>query len=961
MDAIVIRGARENNLKAIDLDIPRGALVVITGLSGSGKSSLAFDTIYAEGQRRYVESLSAYARQFLEQLGRPNVDTIEGLSPAISIEQKGLSKNPRSTVGTVTEIYDHLRLLYARVGKAHCPRCGKELRALSIQEIVAQVYQLPASTRFSVLAPIVRGQIGGFEEELNSLRQDGYTRVNVDGEMRDLSAEIKLNPRQKHQIDVYVDRLVLKPEVRSRLTDSIELAARLSRGIIKIAPQRTGTTESEGADPADLVFSEKSVCLDCDIQLPDLEPRLFSFNSPQGACERCSGLGVLMEFDEEKIIGNPKLSLKEGAIEPWEKRNSAYYQQLLDALASQFDFDLYLPYKELPAAIKHLMMKGSGETEVRFEFDRGGRHQTYQRPFEGVVANLQKRLDDEQRRQKEGVSSDEQEKFEKLTNDIQRYMTRRVCPDCQGSRLRVEANHVFVGGKPISKVARLDIGRAIDFFSTLQLSSRDQEVAERLLQEISGRLSFLSSVGLDYLSLDRTAATLSGGEGQRVRLATQIGASLVGVLYVLDEPSIGLHQRDSNRLLNTLLRLKAKGNTVIVVEHDESTIREADFIVDMGPGAGAEGGRVVATGTPEEISRNPQSITGLYLSGSRRLGLPRVRRSIEGRKLSLSGANLNNLKDVDIELPLGTLIGISGVSGSGKSSLIIDTLLPALRSRIHGSLADGGSYQKLQGVHHLDKVVAVNQDPIGRTPRSNPATFTGIFGLIRDLFASLPESKVRGYKAGRFSFNVKGGRCEACKGDGILRVEMHFLPDVYVPCEVCSGKRYNEETLRITYKGLNIAQVLDLTASEALQQWNNVPKVRDKLQTLCDVGLGYLTLGQSATTLSGGEAQRLKLGRELSRKATGKTIYILDEPTTGLHFADIQILLEVLNRLVQAKNTVVVIEHNLDVLKSADYLIDLGPDGGHGGGEIIAAGPPEEVARIDASHTGRFLRQTLSS
>ena len=955
MDAIVIRGARENNLKAIDLDIPRGAMVVITGLSGSGKSSLAFDTIYAEGQRRYVESLSAYARQFLEQLGRPDVDTIEGLSPAISIEQKGLSKNPRSTVGTVTEIYDHLRLLYARVGQAHCPSCHKKLRRQSIQEIVAEVYRLPAAGRFSVLAPIVRNKKGKFDDEINTLRKDGFTRVRIDGKACDLSEEHRLDPRKQHTIEVYVDRLVLKPEIRSRLTDSLELAARLSQGIIQIVPVVDGTeTES-------LFYSEKGICLDCDLKFPELEPRLFSFNSPQGACQRCTGLGLLMEFDETKIVSNPGLSLKEGAIEPWERRNSAHYQQVLEILGSQFEFDLYVAYGELSPATKHLLMQGSGNVDVAFEFDRGARHQSYTRPFEGIVANLQKRLDEEQRRQKEGVSSDEQEKFEKLTNEIQRYMTRRVCPACEGSRLRAEANHVFVGGKPISEVARMDIGHAVEFFSSLQFSPRDQEVAARLLQEICGRLSFLSTVGLNYLSLDRSSATLSGGEGQRVRLATQIGASLVGVLYVLDEPSIGLHQRDSDRLLTTLMRLKSKGNTVIVVEHDEATIRAADFIVDMGPGAGADGGYVVATGSPEEIIRNPKSLTGLYLSGTRRLGLPRKRRSGTGRKLSLYGASLNNLKDADIELPLGTLIGISGVSGSGKSSLVTDTLLPALRSALTGSLTDGGCYRTLQGVHYLDKVVAVSQDPIGRTPRSNPATFTGIFALIRDLFASLPEAKVRGFKAGRFSFNVKGGRCEACKGDGILRVEMHFLPDVYVPCEICQGKRYNEETLRITYKGLNIAEVLDLTAREALEQWNNVPKLREKLQTLCDVGLGYLALGQSATTLSGGEAQRLKLGRELARKATGKTIYILDEPTTGLHFADIQILLDVLNRLVEAKNTVVVIEHNLDVLKSADYLIDLGPDGGNGGGEIIAAGVPEAVAKVDASHTGRFLRKALAS
>jgi excinuclease ABC subunit A len=950
---IVIKGARENNLKNISLSIPRDRLVVITGLSGSGKSSLAFDTLYAEGQRRYVESLSAYVRQFLEQKGRPDVDSIDGLSPALSIEQRTLSPNPRSTVGTVTEIYDHLRLLYARVGKPHCPRCGRPIAAQTVQQMVDQILRLPEATRFSVLAPVVRDRKGEFRKELEALRRDGFARVAVDGQVRELGGDepIVLDKSRRHTIEVYVDRLVRKPGVEARLADSLELALKLSGGLAKIVPQESGEGEEQ-------LFSEKLACGECGLSFPELTPRSFSFNNPAGACPRCAGLGVLMEFDEERIVPHPELSLREGAIEPWEHRNAGYYQQLLDTLAAQFGFEVYVPYAELPQSIKSLLLHGSGDVEVQFSFEGGGQRHTYKRPFEGVMANLQRRLDEQEKRRREGGSSDDVEAFDAVLEEFHRYMRQRPCPECGGSRLREEARRVLLGGRPIHEVTSLSIGTLLRFFEQLQLEGRDREIAARLQDEIRGRLSFLVNVGLDYLSLDRTAASLSGGEGQRVRLATQIGSSLMGVIYILDEPSIGLHQRDHARLLATLLRLRDQGNSVLVVEHDEETIRAADFIVDLGPGAGTRGGEVVVAGDLAQVLACPTSLTGQYLSGARRIEVPSKRRRAK-RWVTVHGARQNNLKRISARIPLGVLTCVTGVSGSGKSTLVVDTLLPALRAELHGASDLPGTHDRLEGAKLLDKVVAIDQSAIGRTPRSNPATYCGVFAKIRELFAGLPESKVRGYKAGRYSFNTKGGRCEACAGDGIIRIAMHFLPDVYVPCEVCGGKRYNRETLQVTYKGCSIADLLEMTVDQALELLGAVPAIRQKLEMLHEVGLGYLALGQPGNTLSGGEAQRLKLSRELSRRATGSTLYVLDEPTTGLHLADIHVLLEVLDRLVEAGNTVVVIEHHLDVIKCADHVIDLGPEGGAGGGTIVAEGTPEQVAATEGSYTATYLKRAL--
>ncbi len=958
MSKIVIRGAREHNLKGIDLDLPRDRLIVFTGLSGSGKSSLAFDTIYAEGQRRYVESMSAYARQFLERLNRPQVDTIEGLSPAISIEQRGMTKNPRSTVGTITELYDHIRLLYARVGKPHCPRCGQPITSQTVQQMVARVLKLPTGSRVSVLAPVVRGRRGALRDVLDDLRREGFARVNVDGELHDLAEPLSLDSHRTHTIEVYVDRLVLKPEIRSRLSDSLELALKLTGGRVKIATAAAG-----GADPrsdgVDLRFSEHLACDACDLSCPELTPRLFSFNNPQGACPRCSGLGALTEFAEERIVLDDGLSLREGAIEPWE-RHAGYYQQILEALARHFGFDLFTPYRDLPERIRRILIHGSGDEEVRFTFDRGGRQQGYRRPFEGVLANLQRRMEEQQRRRKEGASQGDLDAFDPVVAEFHRYMNHRPCPDCEGTRLRPEARQVLVGGRAIDRACQLGIGEALEFFSGLALDARDRQVADRLLHEIVGRLRFLCSVGLDYLTLDRAAASLSGGEGQRVRLATQIGAALVGVFYILDEPSVGLHQRDNARLLGTLCALRDLGNTVLVVEHDEETIRAADHVVDLGPGAGDQGGELVAAGSPAQIIACERSLTGQYLGGERSIAVPARRRRAD-RQLMLRGASHNNLRELDVAFPLGTLTCVTGVSGSGKSSLVVDTLLPALRGLLHGSSGQAGAHRQLSGGHQLDKVVAVDQGPIGRTPRSNPATYTGLFAPLRELLASLPESRVRGYKPGRFSFNVKGGRCEACKGDGVIRIEMHFLPDVHVPCEVCEGKRYNSETLGVRYRGYSIADLLAMRVSEARALFDSVPKLRDRLQTLCDVGLGYVALGQPASTLSGGEAQRVKLSRELARRASGRTMYILDEPTTGLHIADIDVLLQVLARLVDDGNTVIVIEHNIDVIKTADHVIDLGPEGGGGGGRVLATGTPEQIAACEASYTGRYLRPALEA
>ncbi|MBL0226564.1 MAG: excinuclease ABC subunit UvrA [Geobacteraceae bacterium] len=952
--SIIIKGACEHNLKCIDVEIPRDRLVVITGISGSGKSTLAFDTIYAEGQRRYVESLSAYARQFLEQMEKPDVESIEGLSPAISIEQKTTSKNPRSTVGTVTEIYDYLRLLFARVGHPHCTSCGKEITSQTVSQMVDQIMALPAGSKLTLLAPMIRGRKGEYRKELNQLRKEGFTRVIVDGQMRELAEEIELDKKKKHDIDIVVDRIVVKEGVQRRLADSLETALHHADGVVKVSVAATASYETPGEPKSvrrkpekdrEMLFSEKLACVECGISYQEITPRLFSFNNPHGACPECTGLGTRMYFDSELVIPNPELSLREGAIAPWEKRLSGWFHLILDALAKAYKFDIRTPFKELPAAVREVILNGSKGEKIEFWWEEDGdRRHTYQKEFEGVLNNLQ-------RRWRETESDAAREELEK-------YMNVMPCPTCQGARLRPEALHVLVAQKTIRDITALSIRDCLRFFEELQLTEKEQEIARRILKEVRERLSFLVNVGLDYLSLDRTAGTLSGGEGQRIRLATQIGSSLVGVLYILDEPSIGLHQRDNARLLDTLKHLRDIGNTVLVVEHDEETILEADHLIDMGPGAGVHGGEVVAQGTPAEVMRNPASLTGRYLSGELGIEVPRKRR--KGTKhLRIIGASENNLKDVTVDIPLGVMTCVTGVSGSGKSTLVIDTLHKTLSQRLYRSREKAGAVRDVQGLEYLDKVINIDQSPIGRTPRSNPATYTGVFGDIRDLFAGLQESKLRGYKPGRYSFNVKGGRCEACSGDGIIKIEMHFLPDVYVECEVCKGARYNRETLEVLYKGKSIAQVLDMTVSQALEFMGAIPRIKNKLNTLEEVGLGYITLGQSATTLSGGEAQRVKLSKELSKRATGRTVYILDEPTTGLHFHDIAKLLDVLHKLVESGNTIVIIEHNLDVIKTADWIIDLGPEGGDRGGEIIATGTPEQVARVTKSYTGQYLRKML--
>ena len=950
-DKIIIKGACEHNLKCIDVEIPRDQLVVITGISGSGKSTLAFDTIYAEGQRRYVESLSAYARQFLEQMEKPDVESIEGLSPAISIEQKTTSKNPRSTVGTVTEIYDYLRLLFARVGHPHCTNCGREITSQTVSQMVDQLMALPSASKLTLLAPMIRGRKGEYRKELQQLRKEGFIRVIVDGQMRELADEIELDKKKKHDIDIVVDRIVVKEGVQRRLADSLETALRHAEGVVKVEVVRPATDEPEeeggkkSPKPQTLIFSEKLACIECGISYQEITPRLFSFNNPHGACPDCTGLGTRMYFDADLVIPNPELSLREGAIAPWEKRLSGWFHLILDALAKAYKFDIRKPFKDLPEQVRDVILNGSKGEKIEFWWEEdGGRRHTYQKEFEGVLNNLE-------RRWRETESDAAREELEK-------YMNVMPCPTCQGARLRPEALHVLVGGVTIRDVTALSIRDCLAFFEGLALTDKEKEIARRILKEIRERLSFLVNVGLDYLSLDRTSGTLSGGEGQRIRLATQIGSSLVGVLYILDEPSIGLHQRDNSRLLATLKRLRDLGNTVLVVEHDEETILEADHLIDMGPGAGVHGGCVVAQGTPAEVMRNPASLTGRYLSGELTIPVPAKRRKAT-RHLRIIGASENNLKGVDVEIPLGVMTCVTGVSGSGKSTLVIDTLHKVLSQRLYRSREKAGAVRDVRGLEHLDKVINIDQSPIGRTPRSNPATYTGVFGDIRDLFSNLPESKLRGYKPGRYSFNVKGGRCEACSGDGIIKIEMHFLPDVYVECEVCKGARYNRETLEVHYKGKSIAEVLDMTVSQTLEFMGAIPRIRNKLQTLEEVGLGYITLGQSATTLSGGEAQRVKLAKELSKRATGRTIYILDEPTTGLHFEDIRKLLEVIQRLVDSGNTVVIIEHNLDVIKTADWLIDLGPEGGDRGGEIVACGTPEQVAKVTRSHTGQYLRKML--
>ena len=944
---IVVTGAREHNLKNVSLSLPRDALVVLTGLSGSGKSSLAFDTIYAEGQRRYVESLSAYARQFLGQMDKPDVDSIEGLSPAISIDQKTTSRNPRSTVGTVTEIYDYLRLLWARIGVPHCHVCGARIAGQSVEQITDQVLELAEGTRFMVLAPVVRGRKGEYGKLLEELRAEGFARVLIDGELRGLDEEIVLEKQVKHEIAVVVDRLVMRPDVRKRLADSIETAAALADGIVAVTlVDRDAQARGAGGGLGEtLTFSEKFACLKCGTSMPELEPRIFSFNAPQGMCQHCTGLGSQLEIDPELVVPDPALSIAEGAIAPWAASSSAYYEQVTAGLAERYGIDLEAPWCELPEAQRQIFLYGTdGErVEVRYR-NRYGRERAYAARFEGIVSNLQ-------RRYRETESELQREKIEE-------YMSVRPCPECDGARLRPESLAVLVAGTPINEFCALSARGALAWLDAVALSDTERHIARLIVREIGERLRFLENVGIGYLSMDRAAATLSGGEAQRIRLATQIGSALVGVLYVLDEPSIGLHQRDNARLVATLERLRDLGNTVLVVEHDEQTMRAADHLVDLGPGAGEHGGWIVAQGTASEVEQVAESLTGQFLSGAARIEVPARRRTPTGA-IEIRGATQHNLQGIDVRVPLGTLTCVTGVSGSGKSTLVNDVLYKAVANRLHRARQRPGAHREVGGIEALDKIIAVDQSPIGRTPRSNPATYTGLFDVIRELFSKTAEARARGYKPGRFSFNVKGGRCEVCRGDGQIRIAMHFLPDVYVPCEQCHGRRYNRETLEVRFKGKTIADVLDFSIEEALAFFEHIPTIRRRLATLNDVGLGYVRLGQPATTLSGGEAQRVKLASELSKIATGRTLYILDEPTTGLHFADVKRLLEVLHRLVDAGNSVVVIEHNLDVIKSADRLIDLGPEGGDEGGQVIATGTPEQVAAVAGSYTGRFLEPLL--
>ena len=940
---IIIRGAREHNLRDLDLVIPRDVLVVITGLSGSGKSSLAFDTIYAEGQRRYVESLSAYARQFLDQMVKPDVDSIEGLSPAIAIEQNTVSRNPRSTVGTTTEIADYLRLLFARVGQPHCPNCGNPIASQTVQQITDQLMELGGGTRVQILAPVVRDRKGEFRRELESFRRQGFVRARIDGSVRDLAEEIQLSKRAKHTIDIVVDRLTVRDSARGRIAESLETALGLADGLVSVARLPQGGAPGQRAQ--EWLFSERNACADCGFCYPEISPRLFSFNSPHGACSQCGGLGTCDAFDPERVVPDASKPLGDGAIAPWSGRRGArYYRQLLAALAGHYGVDLQTPWCDLPTRARTGILHGSGTDEIEFALERRGRRTSYRRQWDGVLSELARRFE----------SGGELEQHE-----LTRFQSSADCRACQGSRLRVEARSVRVGGLSIAELAGLTVAEVAAFVDRLELSASSQLVAAPILKEIHERLHFLADVGLGYLTLDRASATLSGGEGQRIRLATQVGSSLMGVLYILDEPSIGLHPRDNRRLLDSLKRLRDMGNCVLVVEHDEETIRTADHVVDMGPGAGIHGGRIVAQGSPEAIIADENSLTGAYLSGRRRIPVPTRRRPPGQRALVLTGCRQHNLKNITLRLPLGVFTVVTGVSGSGKSTLINDTLYRALAARLYNAKEPAGRFDRLAGVEHIDKVINVDQSPIGRTPRSNPATYTGIFDGIRQMFSQVPEARVRGYTKGRFSFNVKGGRCESCQGDGVLRIEMHFLPDLFVTCEVCGARRYNRETLEITYKGRTIADVLDMTVEEALEFMANVASVRRALQTLYDVGLGYIRLGQSATTLSGGEAQRIKLARQLSRRGTGSTLYLLDEPTTGLHFADVERLLDVLNRLVDAGNTVLVIEHHPDVVKTADFVIDLGPEGGEKGGEIVVAGTPEDVAQNPMSHTGRALAPLL--
>jgi len=934
---IVIKGARAHNLKNIDVTIPRDKFVVLTGLSGSGKSSLAFDTIYAEGQRRYVESLSAYARQFLGQMDKPDVDSIDGLSPAISIDQKTTSRNPRSTVGTVTEIYDYLRLLFARIGRPHCPEHGVEITAQTIEQMVDRILGYPEKTRLQILAPLVQGRKGEHVKLLDDIRAQGYVRVRVDGEVRDLSEEIKLEKNKKHSIEVVIDRIVVKEGIQSRLADSLETALRLAEG--RVLVDIIGEEE--------LLFSQNLACPVCGFSMPDLEPRMFSFNSPFGACSKCDGLGSQLEVDPDLVVPDPSKSVNEGALEPWNSSTSNYYEQILSCVAKHYKIDLDKPFEELTEEQRHVLLFGSGKEKLHFRYksDFSTTVRDTYITFEGVVNNVARRYRE--------TGSDY------VRQQLEMYMSQKKCPSCKGYRLRPEALAVTVNNKNIAYVTDLSIADAHEFFDGLTLTEKEMQIARLILKEIKARLQFLVDVGLDYLTMSRAAGTLSGGEAQRIRLATQIGSSLMGVLYILDEPSIGLHQRDNARLIKTLEHMRDLGNTLIVVEHDEDTMLAADYIIDIGPGAGIHGGKVVSQGTPQEVMDDENSLTGQYLSGRKFIPVPLERRQPNGKWIKVLGAKENNLRNVTLKVPLGVFTCVTGVSGSGKSTLINEILHKALARELHKSKQKPGAFRKLEGIEHLDKVIDIDQSPIGRTPRSNPATYTGVFDDIRDLFAQTNEAKMRGYQKGRFSFNVKGGRCEACRGDGIIKIEMHFLPDVYVPCEVCHGKRYNRETLDIRYKGKNIADVLDMTVEDALEFFKNIPRIQRKMQTLFDVGLGYITLGQPATTLSGGEAQRVKLASELYRRSNGKTLYILDEPTTGLHIDDIDRLLKVLQRLVDAGDTVLVIEHNLDVIKTADYIIDLGPEGGSRGGTIVAEGTPEEIVGVKESYTGHFLAPIL--
>jgi excinuclease ABC subunit A len=935
-EKIVVSGAREHNLRDLHLELPRNALIVITGLSGSGKSSLAFDTIYAEGQRRYVESLSAYARQFLGQMDKPDVDSIEGLSPAISIDQKTTSRNPRSTVGTVTEIYDYLRLLWARVGHPHCYNCGRPIAAQSAEQIIDQVMTLPEGTKFMVLAPVVRGRKGEYGRLFEELRAEGFTRVRVDGELRRLEEEIVLDKKFKHDISVVIDRLVMRPDLRKRLADSVETAVARAEGIVDV----------ENVESSEVTtYSDRFMCLHCGTSMPELEPRMFSFNSPHGACPRCTGLGSQMEIDPDLIVPDPSLSLSEGALVPWSTSASNYYEQMTQAIADKWEVDMDTSWEDLPEEVRDCFLYGTNGERVYVSYrNRYGRKRSYMTRFEGIVLNLE-------RRYRETDSDHSREKIEE-------YMTLHPCPECHGARLRPESLAVLVGGLGIHQFTRMSAHRAIEWLKGLELTETERQIARLILREIDERLRFLDNVGVGYLSLNRAAATLSGGEAQRIRLATQIGSSLVGVLYILDEPSIGLHQRDNARLIATLERLRELGNTVIVVEHDEGTMRAADHIVDLGPGAGEHGGRLVAEGRPEDVMHVRESLTGQYLAGKEAIPVPARRRRPSGY-VEIEGASQHNLQDIDVKLPLGVFCCVTGVSGSGKSTLVNEVLFKAVANRLHRAKQRPGDHRRIHGLDQVDKIINIDQSPIGRTPRSNPATYIGLFDHIRELYSKTQEARARGYKPGRFSFNVKGGRCEVCRGDGTIKIEMHFLPDVYVPCEQCHGKRYNRETLEVRFKGRTIADVLDMTVEEALDFFQHIPKIKRRLQALHDVGLDYIRLGQPATTLSGGEAQRVKLASELCKIATGRTLYILDEPTTGLHFADVQRLLDMLGRLVEGGNTVVVIEHNLDVIKTADRIIDLGPEGGEEGGLVVAQGTPEQVAATDGSYTGEFLARIV--